>query len=237
MPFHPRSVLAIAAMISLGLPARSSATEPFHFHHEDILGTSLDLQVAASDEKLAASAESAVLREIERLRKILSSYDPASEISRLNMATGPMICSPEVIDVLSAYDQWQAKSKGAYSGQIGDLVALWSNAEKTGTVPTPADLKPVLAASTSPGWKIAPSTRNVTRLSAPRSLNVNSLGKGYIVSKAAIAARKAVPGVSGLLVNIGGDIFASGGPTIGSAWEIGVADPKRSADNAPPIPC
>jgi thiamine biosynthesis lipoprotein ApbE len=211
------------------------AAEPFHFHHEDILGTSLDLQIATSDEKLAASAETAVLGEIERLRKILSSYDPASEISRLNSATTPMVCSPEVIDVLSSYDQWQARSKSAYSGHIGELAALWSKSEKANKLPTPADLTPVLSALATPGWKIDANTRAVTRLSAPQSLNINSLGKGYIVTKAAIAARKAVPGVSGMLVNIGGDIFASGRPTAGSAWEIGVADPKHSEDNAPPL--
>ena len=36
-------------------------------------------------------------------------------------------------------------------------------------------------------------------------------------------------------MNIGGDIFASGNPGEGSSWEIGVSDPKRSADNAPPL--
>lgn len=234
MNFHHPSVLALAAVLSLGLSARAPAGS-YHFHHEDILGTSLDLQVAATDEKLAAGAETAVLGEIERLRKILSSYDPASEISRLNTATEPMVCPPEVLEVLSAYDQWQAKSQGAYSGHIGELAALWSRSEKAGTLPTPAALKPVLASLAAPGWKIDPATRSVTRLSSPRSLDVNSLAKGYIATKSAIAARKAVPGVTGLLVNIGGDIFASGRPTAGTAWEIGVADPKHSEDNAPPL--
>lgn len=230
----PRAVLALVSLLIPGFSARTHA-EPFHFHHETILGTSLDLQVAAADEKLAVSAETAVLAEIERLRKILSSYDPASEISRLNTATAPVVCSPDTLSVLTAYDQWQAKSQGAYSGHIGDLAALWSKSEKAETIPADTDLKPVVAALARPGWKIDPATHAVTRLSAAGTLNVNSLGKGYIVTKAAVAARKAVPGVTGLLVNIGGDIFASGRPTSTETWEIGVADPKHSEDNAPPL--
>ena len=221
-----------AMFVSSGLV---HAVEPFHFHHENILGTSLDLQVSTTDAGQATAAETSVLAEIERLRKILSSYDPESELSRLNAATAPMACSREMLNVLTSYDLWQSKSKGAYSGHISELAGLWSKAEKVGTAPSPAELQAVLTSLAAPGWQIDPATRSVTRLSPPQSLNLNSLGKGYIVTKAAIAARMAVPGVTGLLVNIGGDLSASGRPPDGSSWEIGVSDPKRSEDNTPPL--
>lgn len=213
----------------------AAAEEPFHFHHENILGTSLDLQVATTDEKQAAAVETAVLGEIERLRKILSSYDSASEFSRLNDSSAPMVCSQELLEVLGMYESWQSKSREAYNGHLGGLINLWNKAEKAGTVPPASELQAVVAALATPGWRIDPATRMVTRLSEPKSLNVNSVGKGYIVTKAAVAARKAAPGLSGLLINIGGDLFASGHPASGASWEIGVADPKHSEDNAPPL--
>ncbi len=228
-----RQLAAVLALPAMGLAA--PAAEPFHFHLENILGTSLDLQVAAADEKQAVAAEAAVLGEIERLRRILSGYDPASELSRLNAATSPMVCSQELVDVLAAYDLWQAKSHGAYCGHLGGLLERWSQAEKVGAPPTPDELKPLLATLAQPGWQISAGTRTVTRLSAPQSLNVNSLGKGYILTKAAVAARKVLPPGTGLLVNIGGDLFASGHPAAAANWEIGVADPKHSEDNAPPL--
>lgn len=238
MNFRLRSHLkacASAFVLVASAPGMLRAAEPFHFHHENVLGTSLDLQVSTPEAGQAATAEAAVLQEIERLRKILSSYDPQSELSRLNAAAGPMVVSQELLDVLNAYDLWQSKSRGAYNGHLGQLIALWSKAEKTGSVPSPAELKPVIDSLASPGWKIDAATRTVTRLSPAQSLNLNSLGKGYIVSKAAVAARKAVPTLTGLLVNIGGDLYASGRPADSAAWEIGVADPRRSADNAPPL--
>src|SRR5438105_2603451 len=77
-------------------PARSPASLcEYRFQHENILGTSLDLTVIAAREADAEACETAILNEIERLRQILSTYDSASEISRVNRETGPVSCSPE----------------------------------------------------------------------------------------------------------------------------------------------
>lgn len=70
----------------------------------------MDLEIAAPDDTQASTADAAALAEVERLRKILGGYGPASEISRLNMAMEPMACSLDLIAVLFAYDQWQEKS-------------------------------------------------------------------------------------------------------------------------------
>ena len=213
---------------------RAAAAEPFRFHHEDVLGTSLDLQVSAADARQAGAVETAVLDEIERLRKILSTYDPASEISRLNAGAAPMVCPQELVDVLTACDFWTTASHGAYNGHLGELIGVWKAAEKSGAVPEAAALQPIVRSLAAPGWKIDPPTRTVTR-AAGQVINVNSFGKGYIISKAVVAARAKVPAATGLLLNVGGDIFASGRTPAGAPWEIGVADPKRSEDNAPPL--
>lgn len=237
MNSRTRSLFKATACVlaAVAISSETRAAEPFRFHHENVLGTSLDLQVAVSEAGQAAAAESAVIEEIERLRRILSAYDPQSELSRLNAATGTITCSTEMADVLGACEFWQARSQGAYSGHLGGLIELWSRAEKSGALPSAAELQAQVGSLSTAGWKLDPTTRSVTRLSPPQSLNLNSLGKGYIVTKAALAARKAVPSLTGILVNIGGDIFAGGKPSDTSGWGLGIADPKRSADNAVPL--
>src|SRR6202140_129290 len=42
--------------------------------------------------------------------------------------------------------------------------------------------------------------------------NVDALGKAYIIERAAMAATGAAPGIDGVLLNIGGNIVARGGP-------------------------
>lgn len=61
------------------------------------------------------------------------------------------------------------------------------------------------------------------------SLNVDALGKAYIVDRAAEAARAAAPEATGILLNIGGDIRALGPAS------LGIADPSQPFDNAEPL--
>jgi len=61
-------------------------------------------------------------------------------------------------------------------------------------------------------------------------LNVDALGKAYILDLAVEAAREAVPDLDGLLLNIGGDIVIWG-----RHCEIAVANPQAPYDNAEPL--
>ena len=200
-----------------------------------MLGTSLQLIVCAGDAAAAERAERAVLAEIERLRGILSAHDAASELSRLNATSGPQACSPELLEVLSAYDRWNVRSSGAYNGHLGDLISAWRAAQKAGVLPEKSSLAPIVRELARPGWKIDPAAHTVTRRT-PAALNLDSLGKGFIIGRALTAARSASPGIRGLLLNIGGDIQTWGvSDAPDGRWRIGVANPSLPEDNAPAL--
>lgn len=213
---------------------RAAETRGFQFHREGVLGTSFDLVVRTEAAAAAAHAEQGALEEIERLRGIFSTYDPTSEVSRLNASVGPMICSPEMFEVLRAYEFWTARTGGAYQGQLGELIRVWRDAERDGVPPNQATLANIVQTFSKSGWELNAADRTVIRLSR-QPLNLDSLGKGYILAKAVAAARAAAPSVAGLLLNIGGDIFASGPAAPSSPWLVGVANPHDPADNAAPF--
>ena len=90
--------------------AAAEPRAPHVFHHENVLGTSLELKVAAATEADALQAEAAALTEIDRLAKILSGYDAASEFCRWRAtAQTPVRVSPELFEVLRLFDQWRVK--------------------------------------------------------------------------------------------------------------------------------
>jgi len=214
-----------------GPPART--LEEFYFHHDHVIGTSLDVWAVAPDETAATACETAILDEIERLRRIFSLYDADSELSRLNRAGGPVPASPEMVEVLTAYEAFQQRSYGAFNGQLGELVRLWKAAEQTGVEPDSATLQPIVREINQPGWRTDEAHRTVTRLTS-QPLNLNSIAKGYIIQKAAAAARARVPALRGLLLNLGGDMAVWGKDADGRpAWTIGVQDPLHPEDNAP----
>ena len=51
-------------------------------NYENVLGTSLEIKIAAADDGQAAKGETTALDEIERLNKVLSGYDLNSEFRR-----------------------------------------------------------------------------------------------------------------------------------------------------------
>lgn len=219
---------ALAAVALVASPAR--ADDRFPFHEVNVLGTSMDLSVVARDQATADQARNVVLAEVKRLASLLSTYDPATELSRLNAASvgAPVQVSTEVREVLGLYDAWRGKTGGTYSAGVGTLVSLWKEAEKAGREPDAAMLQEQVKAAAGKLWEV--DAAGAVRRLVDLPLNIDSLGKGFIVSRAAAAAMK-VPGVSGVLLNIGGDITAAGSSEPGKKlkWSVAVADPRQPA--------
>jgi len=68
---------------------------------------------------------------------------------------------------------------------------------------------------------------SIRPLGSGSPVNVDALGKAYIIDRAAAAAREAAPGIEGLLLNVGGDIVVWG-----RSCELGIANPSAPQDNA-----
>src|SRR5262245_12325356 len=89
--------LAVLGTAAVNAPLLAGEREPttpeFSFHHDHVLGTSLDGWIIASSADVAAAAEHLVLDEIERLRQVFSPFDPDSELSRLNRSAAPFRAS------------------------------------------------------------------------------------------------------------------------------------------------
>ena len=198
--------------------------EEFRFHADHVLGTSQDLVVDAADARSAQRFDDAVTAEVERLRKILSTYDSQSEISRLRL-NEPAKASPELAMVLSLYDRWEQQTDGAFCGRLGELVALWKQAGRDDRLPTGQQIAEAVQRERAAAWRIGPDGQ-ITRIHDV-ALNLDAIGKAYILDRALAAATAACPEVKRAMLNIGGEIACSG------RWTIQVADPARSADNQP----
>lgn len=98
----------------LALPLAAHA-ETFSFHHENVLGTSMELRVSTGSEASARKAETLVLAEIDRLTAVLSTWSETSEISRWLASGKTNTLSIDLAAVLKECDHWAANSHGAFS--------------------------------------------------------------------------------------------------------------------------
>lgn len=210
--------------------ARADQTSLHVFQHENVLGSSLELKISATSDAAAEKAESAALAEIDRVAKIISTYDTDSEVSRwLRTEQQAVNVAPELLEVLALYDRWQGRSHGALSAGAAALSRLWNKAERERRLPAQDEIEAAVTIARAAHWKIDASAGTVTHLDqAPLSLD--AAGKGYIVGRACTAAL-AVSGVRGAIVNIGGDLVVRGE----ISEQVDIVDPRDPAENAAPI--
>jgi FAD:protein FMN transferase len=110
-----RSFLKLPTLLPLIAFGPAFRSEQHHFEYEAVIGTSMDLMVSSPSSRVAEGACQTVLEEIDRLRSILDTRDPASEISRLEGSTDCRGASPELMNVINAYGLWEQRSGGVFS--------------------------------------------------------------------------------------------------------------------------
>ncbi|QNI37613.1 DUF2271 domain-containing protein [Edaphobacter albus] len=223
--------ISAALLLSLAIPLASAQSQSSLYisHHENVLGTSLELKLRTSSKAQAAKAEEAVLHEIDRENRILSAWSPTSEFSRWNSTHNiPVHVSPELYEVLDLFDHWRQQTGGALDASAETAVRAWKLAAVEDREPTDAELQRAVAAMQRPHWSLDPVHHTATHLDdAPIALN--SFAKSYIANHAANAALAA--GATGVLLNIGGDIVLRGNIT----ERVAITDPRAAAENDPPI--
>ncbi|HTM92264.1 MAG TPA: FAD:protein FMN transferase, partial [Flavisolibacter sp.] len=198
--------------------------------YENVLGTSMEIKIAASSDRTATKAEQMVLKEIDRLNKILSGYDSSSEFRRW-MASGKeaVSISTELYEVLSLFEQWRIKTGGALDASAETVSKLWREAAKQNHIPSQTEIANAVNTVRQQHYILNEINHTVQRTS-DASLILNSFAKSYIMNKAADAAL-ATAGVNGLVLNIGGDIIVRGE----HVEQILVSNPKADAENDPPV--
>jgi thiamine biosynthesis lipoprotein len=118
-----RSFLKLPTLLPLVDFGSAFRSAPHHFRYESVIGTSMDLTVCSPSSRVAEGACRTVLEEIDRLRSILDTRDPASEISRLEGPDDRRDTSRELTEVLRAYEYWERRTGGVLSIRPGGAEA------------------------------------------------------------------------------------------------------------------
>src|SRR5260370_40455102 len=106
------AILLVA--LCLGGATLSTHSQRLHtFHYENVLGTSLELKIAAASLEDAEAAEAAALAEIDRQTKILSAWDSGSEFSRwMKTPVQPDAVSAHWLPAHQLFDTARGRTRG-----------------------------------------------------------------------------------------------------------------------------
>jgi len=211
------------------LPATDQQLATWTFHHENVLGTSLHMTVRAKDRQAADRAEAAALAAFDREDAILSAWKPDSEFSawsKTRFEVAPV--SQDLFTVLAAFDTWRDRTNGALDPSVEAATQLWKRTTAEGRTPEAHEIAETVEAMAQPHWTLDAKRQTATRVSDV-PLALASFAKSWVTSKAADAALEA--GVSGVMLNVGGDVVVRGALT----QMVALADPGRAAETDAPM--
>ena len=146
---------AIAMALSISLSVEGAR---FETHLEQVMGTSLELQVEGPNLLGIEQAEKICLEAIDSWSDRLSTYQSNSELSQwMRLPNQAIELSPECMAFLVTYQDWMEQSEGRLHPGISRLTELWQEAESLQQLPASESLTQVrntLKASPGP-WMLS----------------------------------------------------------------------------------
>ena len=198
----------------------------------ETMGTTYNIvAVDASRDLKADEVQALVEATLAKVNGQMSNWDPNSEISRFNAAqtTDPVEISPELAKVVEAANEVHEASLGQFDVTLGPLIELWGFGARTSETPVPADEAIAAALEVVGQAKVLTLTEEPDTLSKSipeTSVYLAAIAKGYGVDE--IAATLRGLGLEDFMVEIGGDLYASGQNPDGKPWRIGIEKPDAA---------
>jgi thiamine biosynthesis lipoprotein len=222
---------ALAAVPASAQPApAAAATRAKIVHTGKAMGTIVQITFWTGDEVAAARAARAVFEEFERLDRMMTTWTPDSEVSRINAAAGvsAVAVSDETFTVIERALDISKRSKGVFDITVGAFQGLWKfDQDMDGTLPDPAEVKRRVAMI---GWRdvlLDKKKRTVKLRRKGMAITLGGIAKGYAVDRAVALLREQKLG--DFILQAGGDMFVSGNKT-DRPWTVGIRDPRGSRD-------
>lgn len=188
-----------------------------------IMGTVVDLTVAADDPVAARSAARACLDRMSTLEAMLSRFQPRSELSRLN-AEGRLANASEPLRTLLAHSRaLSERSGGAFDISVMPLITLYEECAAHGSLPPARAIRE--ARSLVDYRAVECDGPTVVLKRAGMQLSLDGIAKGFIVDAGTAELR--AHGMTDVLVEAGGDLMARGEKEPGRPWQVGIESPRR----------
>ena len=180
-----------------------------------------ELLIETDDEALASSLIKLAFEEAIRIEHKFSRYRKNNIIHKINTCNGhPVAVDEETALLLNYADQCFQMSDGFFDITSGVLREVWKF-DGSDHVPTNKQVKNILP---NIGWQKVKWQQPNFLLPKGMEIDLGGIGKEYAVDRTAMLIR-AQSDVS-VLINFGGDLYATKPKKDGSGWVIGIEKPN-----------
>ncbi|MBU4345479.1 MAG: FAD:protein FMN transferase [Desulfobacteraceae bacterium] len=193
------------------------------------MGTTYYIKVVPEHSAKAEGLKRKIDIRLEEINQSMSTFIKDSEISRFNRLSRVgerFYASDDFLRVMSVAKNLYKLSNGAWDGTIMPIVNLWGfgSKEKKRSIPKKKEIDRLLPEICFEHIEIL-ENRYLVKRKVPISVDLASIAKGYAVDQ--IAELIKTSGIQNFIVEIGGEVYASGFREDGKPWKVGINRPNK----------
>ena len=168
-----------------------------------------------------------IASQLDRVNELMSTYDPTSELSRLNRHASllPFKLSAETFEVIRIAQQISEMSGGAFDITVGPLVSAWGfgATDRPPESPSEVELASILERVGYRHLSLNPGESSISKLHPGTECDLSAIAKGYGVDR--VAEALLAEGYENFLVEVGGELRANGSKPDSVPWKVGIERP------------
>ena len=223
-----RPALAVLLLVPLAVaaPVARAATvkDP-----RGAMGSKFEITAVHADLEKGRAAIDAAYAEIERIEAFLSEWRESSKVSEVNRQAGiaPVEVPKELLHLVRRALKVSALTDGAFDVTFHTVGRLWNFKSRTAAIPAEEEIRSALA-DTGYRHVVLDEARSTVFLDRKGTrIGFGGIGKGYAANRAVFVLKE--QGVTGGVVNAGGDLVVFGTQESGRPWRIAIANPLEKS--------
>ena len=191
-----------------------------------LMGNIFEITVLTDNEQRAAECINAAIAEIQRIEKLLTTFNSSSQVNLINANAGikPVIVDREVLELVERAIRISALTQGAFDLSYGSIdKRLWNFDTTMKTLPDQDTARRTVRLINYRNIIVDSKESTIFLKEKGMRIGFGGIGKGYAADKAKQLLK--TMGVTSGIVNASGDLSAWGHQSNGRPWTIGIADP------------
>jgi thiamine biosynthesis lipoprotein len=198
----------------------------------ETMGTTYHVKVIAGSFTRTSYLKEKIDNRLKEINLSMSIFIPDSEISKFNAlkdTNKKFYVSDDFMQVIATAENLYGITQGAWDGTVNPLVNLWGfgKDKREKLMPTQEEVVHALKNVGFYQIEISAKDKYLRKKNPEVTLDLGSIAKGYGVDQVAELIEK--NGFKNYIVEIGGEIYASGLRPDDKAWRAGINTPKAEA--------
>ena len=226
------AALSLSLLVLLG-SCNGQLASPLASFRGATMGTYYAVRLAQGQDNWppdTTALQRSVEERLAEINRLMSTYDPNSELSRFNryLGTDWFAVSPETAEVVRGALDISERTSGAFDPTIGPMVNLWGFGPTKGVVEPPSDqrIQEVLLQVGFRNVQVRQDPPALKKAIPELQLDLSGIAKGYAADN--LSEMLTEKGYRNCMVDIGGEVRTRGAKPQQQPWRIGVEKPDSA---------